>query len=174
MADVHMQRLLDELEARARAEIEQVDADAHARADALRAAVAADGATKQANAFAACDAEFAKRRGAAIADARRDARLALLHAQHELVDRVLDRVQADLSARLAEAGVAQFGARFDELRTFAASGNVEIAADARAGGFTLVADDGHLVIDDTVEAWLAANRAQLAIDICRDAESAPC
>lgn len=174
MPDVHMQRLLGELEARARAEIDQVETDARARAHALRTAMATDAAARQAAAIAECDASFARRRAAAIADARRDARLELLHAQHAFVDRVLARVKDLLTARLATAGIEPFAARFDELRAYAASGAVEIAPDPRAGGFTLVADGGHLVIDDTVNAWLGAERARLAIDICHDAESAPC
>ncbi|HVX38193.1 MAG TPA: hypothetical protein VHB25_01375 [Gemmatimonadaceae bacterium] len=169
-----MNRLLDELETRARAEIEQVERDARDRADALAVGVHEAAAARQAAALAECDAAFARRRAAAVADARREARLALLHAQHAFVDRVLERVQADLAARLAASGVDAFTARVDELRAFAASGAAEIALDARRGGFTLVADGGHLVIDDTVDAWLAAERARLAIDICRDAESAPC
>ena len=173
MADTHLERLLVELGARAQAEIAQVEADAVARAHTIRAASTARGEARKAEAIAALDVEFAQRRNSAIADARRRARRVVLCAQHGMVDRVLARIRRLAVERLAEpaseCGVARRSAL---LRSYAVTSNAVI--ERLEDGIRLQADGGHLSIDDTVDAWLAADRAAIAIDACRSVEDAPC
>jgi len=160
--DSSFQRLLEELGTRARAEIEQV-------------------------------AAAARERNAALSNARHAGRRTLLAAQHALVERVLD---ASGKATIRKLGlcvnVERLVSRADELAAYAGNGAVEVRCqtalaeqitsrlgcrqvrvvsdDAAPWGLTLTADGGRLVIEDTVDAWLAARRSAIAIDVCRRIE----
>ena len=173
MVDAHLERLLAELGDRAQSEIAQVRADATARAESIRAAGMAGAAARRAAALAAVDADFARRRVGALAEARRRARGAVLCAQHTLVDRVLARVRILAAARLAEptsaCGVAR---RSVLLRSYVVGSDAVI--DRSESGIRLTADGGHLTIDDTIDAWLEADRAAIAIDVCHAVEQRPC
>ena len=169
MGDAHLERLLAELGDRAQSEIAQVRADAAARAESIRAAGVAGAAARCAEALAALDADVARRRIGALADARRRARGAVLRAQHALVDRVLAKVRVLAATRLAEpiseCGIARRSAL---LRSYAVRSDVTV--DRTASGIRLTADGGHLAIDDTIDAWLDADRAAIAIDVCHAVE----
>lgn len=173
MADTHLERLLAELGARAQAEIAQVEADATARAQAVRAESTARREARRAEALAALDAEFAQRRHAAIADARRRARRVVLCAQHAMVERVLARIRLLAVERLSEpASECAIARRAALLRSYAVTSDAVI--ERLESGIRLRADCGHLSIDDTVDAWLDADRATIAIDVCRSVEAATC
>lgn len=173
MADAHLERLLAELGERARVEIAQVEADAVVRADAVRARCASAVDARRDGALAALEADLERRRMSALAEARRRGRGAVLRAQHALVDRVLERVRRRAADRLArpesECGVQRRSAR---LRSYAIGADASV--ERVASGLRLTADGGHLSIDDTVDAWLDADRAAIAIDVCRAVESASC
>lgn len=173
MADAHLERLLAELGGRAQAEMAQVGADAAARAESMRADCVAGAAVRRAEAFAALDAEFALRRLSALAEARRRARGLVLCAQHAFVDRVLDRIRVLAIGRLAdpanEYGIAR---RSAILRSYAVSADARI--ERSESGIRLTADAGHLAIDDSIDAWLEADRAAIAIDVCHAVEIASC
>ena len=177
MADAHLERLLAELDERARTEIGQVEADAAARATAIRDEACKRAAARKAESLSALDAEFARHRGSELAEARRRARGTLLAAQHALVDRVLDRARALAVARLASS---DSNCGLDRRATLLAS--YAIGADPTVerleSGLRLTADSGHLEVNDTVDAWLESDRAAIAIELCRavegEGEAAPC
>jgi len=170
MSDEHLDRLLAELGARAGAELEQVRASAEAEASALLGAADERGAARLTAALAASDADYERRRAAAAAGARHDARGALLEAQHALVTRVLERARALVAAELAARPESPaLTTRLAELSTYAVNAKVE-----RRDGLVLVANEGRLVIEDTIDAWLDSERAQCAIDICQAVEQAAC
>ena len=195
--DPHFERLLEELGARSRAEIDQVLQAARTRAAAI--AVESNGriAERRTEALASYDEEARRARGNAVATARRDGRRALLEAQHALIDRVLSAardvttrrlglcVDADRVARRAGELLAYAGPGTVELRcrepmarqvvpALASDARVRVVADDSAPwGLTLVGDGGRLSIDDTVDAWLAGQRAAIAIDVCRAMETPP-
>ncbi|HEU4612656.1 MAG TPA: hypothetical protein VFS15_11290 [Kofleriaceae bacterium] len=50
----------------------------------------------------------------------------------------------------------------------------DASVERMSGGLRLTADGGHLSIDDTIDAWLEADRAAIAIAVCRAVESARC
>jgi vacuolar-type H+-ATPase subunit E/Vma4 len=167
MAGAHFDRLLAGLGERAKAEIAQVRADAEEQATELRVAADRVVARRRADALAACEAEYMRRRAAAAADARHDARGTLLRAQHALVATVMSRARGMVVDRLARDGESPtVAARIAELESFASDGVV-----TSDDGLKLVANDGRLVIDDTVDAWLDGERAQIAIDVCRAVEA---
>lgn len=175
MADGHLERLLVELDERARTEIAQVEADAAARATAIRDEACRRAAVREAGALSALDAEFAHRRGSELAEARRRARGTLLTAQHALVGRVLDRARSLAITRLATPE-----SKRDLDRRAALLGSYAMGADATIerleSGLRLTADSGHLSVDDTVDAWLESDRAAIAIELCRavEGEAAAC
>ena len=173
MADEHLERLLAELGERAQAEIAQVGTDAETRAQSIRIDAVARAAARKAAAVADLEAEFARRRTSELAEARRRARGGVLCAQHALVDRVLDRIRMLATERLAQplsdCGIA---ARSALLRSYAVTADASV--ERVESGIRLSADGGHLTIDDTVEAWLEADRAAIAIDVCRVVEASPC
>ena len=175
MADAHLERLLAELDERARTEIAQVEADAAARATAIREEACKRAAACKVEALSALDAEFARHRGSELAEARRRARGTLLTAQHALVERVLDRARTLAVARLA---TPESRCGLDRRATLLAS--YAIGADAAIerleSGLRLTADFGHLAVNDTVDAWLESDRAAIAIELCRavEGEAAAC
>ncbi len=187
--DTHLDRLLAELGDRAQAELEQVRRDADAQAQAMSHAAEARAQIRTATALAECEAETMRRQANAIADARRAARGALLQAQHALVDRVCARARRRLAPRFADAANGDtMHRRLAELVTFAATTDVEARVPSGTAidstpqwrktespnappGFTLIGDGGHVIIEDTVDAWLNANRPQIAIDVCRAVEA---
>lgn len=173
MADVHLERLLQELDERARTEIAQVEADAATRAEQIRAGGTARGEARKAEALAALETEFARQRNTAVADARRRARGAVLRAQHDLVDRVLAQIRVRAAERLADPASA-FGIkrRSELLRAYAVSEDASV--ESVESGIRVTADGGHLTIDDTVDAWLDADRAAIAIDVCHAVETSSC
>jgi hypothetical protein len=193
--DSHFQRLLDELGARARAEIDQVSAAARTRADTVAAESAARIERRRAAVISECDEDAQRARNGAMAAARYEGRGALLASQHAFVDRVLDAARQATNQRLALCVNAErLVNRADELLSFAGNGSAElrcrtpiaehivaglgadsarvVADDCAPWGLTLTADDGRLCIDDTVDAWLAAERAAIAIDVCGRIEEA--
>ena len=173
MTDGHLERLLAELGERAHAEIAQVEADAAARADAIRARCASAIEARRAEALAAVEADMARRRTTTVAEARRRGRGAVLRAQHALVDRVLEKIRACAAERLAEpASACGIERRSTILRAYAVG--ADSAIERGIDGLRMTADHGHLSIDDTVDAWLDADRAAIAIDVCRAVEAPSC
>lgn len=188
MADSHLDQLIAELGRRAHDELEVVAREAQARIDEIRRAARQQEDTDRGNALAALEADYERRTTVAVADARRAARAAMLSAQHGLVDRVLQRTRDIVARRFAPYAAAngsvaspagsrvdlasRLHARAEELASYASGGDADVAY--AASGISLVADGGRLRIDDTVDAWLAGERRQLAIDVCRSLESVPC
>lgn len=168
MSDSHFERLLAELGERAGAELEQARADAQTRADEILGAAEVRVAKRRDDALVVREAEYARRGAAAAADARHAARASLLRAQHALVAMVIERARAIVVERLEHDGDSPaLAARIAELSSYATNGTV-----TRRDGLELVANEGRLVIDDSVGAWLAGERAQIAIDVCRAVEAA--
>lgn len=173
MADAHLERLLAELGERAQAEIVQVQTDAAARAESVRAGCAERTQSRRAEAVAALEAEFTHRRAISLADARRRARGAVLRAQHQLVDRVLEKIRLRAAERLAQPESARgIATRSALLRCYAMTPDASI--ECVTSGIRLTADGGHLSIEDTVDAWLDADRAAIAIDVCHAVEKSSC
>lgn len=173
MSDAHLERLLAELGERAQAEITQVAADAAARAQSVREGCQVRLESRRSSALAALDSEFARRRTSALAEARRRARGAVLREQHALVDRVLGRIRRLAVERLADpASACGVARRAEVLRSYAVG--ADPATERVESGMRLTADGGHLLIDDTVDAWLDADRAAIAIDVCRAMEHSSC
>jgi hypothetical protein len=173
MPDAHLERLLTELGERARGEITAVDADADERIASLRAEWAQRFVDERERALAECERRAASDAAGEIAALKRDRRSVLLGAQHTLVERVLARASLSLASCFEHAGGHRaVASHIDMLREFAGSPDVEVSVSSR--GITMTADGGHLRIDDSIDAWLAAERPRLAIDICRMAESTTC
>ena len=171
MADAHVERLLAELGERANAELAQAEAAARERADAVREAARRRAEAARTAIVAAAEAEEAARRAAAVANAQAAARGALLEAQHAFVARVRDAARARVTARLASAGDSEhMRARITALEAFAMTKDVRV--ERGPGGLELVADGRHLRIADDVDAWLAAEAPQIALDACRALEEA--
>jgi vacuolar-type H+-ATPase subunit E/Vma4 len=168
MTDAHLDRLLEELGARATAELNAVRDAAVANAADVLAAAAANVDARGAAALAACDAECERHRANALATTRREARAALLHAQHALVDRVIGRAKAIIVQRLAAESSSELLTKRSAALAAFAFGHANVVRGAE--GLRLEADDGRLTIDDTVDAWLARRRARIAIDVCRAVE----
>ena len=171
--DAHLERLLAELGERAQSEIAQVRTEAAARAGSIRAGCASRAEARRTEALAALDAEFSRRRMTVLAEARRRARGTVLRAQYALVDRVFREIRALATERLAQpssdCGIQRRSAL---LRSYAATSDAVI--ERTDSGVRLTADGGHLSIDDTVDAWLDADRAAIAIDVCRAVEKSTC
>jgi hypothetical protein len=144
-------------------------------------------------AIAECDEDIRRWRNSAAAAARYEGRRRLLGSQHALVERVLTAAVEATNRKLSLCvNPEHLAKRAGELLSYV--GNVtaefrcrppiaeQIAArlDPRAArvvadddapwGLTLVGDDGRLTIDDTVNAWLEAERAAIAITVCRRIE----
>ena len=190
MATNAIDQLLADLERRAATEIDAVLDAARSEAARLVEVARAAAEEKRAAAMEACDRQGADERHAALGDARRAGRAELLAAQHALVDRVFARARIEAASRLLEtASTPRIASRIEELAGFI-PGAVEVhcppplvsALQARLDdgarfrvspgvasdvGVTLVGDDGRLRIEDTVDSWLAATRADHAIWICR-------
>ena len=167
MPAAHLERLLDELGERASAEIAQVSADGDSAASELLLAAKRRVAARREIALEACETEYARRRVAAAADASNAARRDLLRAQHALVALVIERARRILVERFErEADATPLKARIAELQSFAPGGVV-----SRANGLRLAANEGRIVIDDSIDTWLEGERAQIAIDLCRAVEA---
>jgi hypothetical protein len=165
MADEHLERLLAELGERAKLEIAQATAAGQAEAERVRAVAELNARERIADALRICEREEAQRRAGEVAVARRRGRRALLEAQHAFVNRVLARAAELIAERLRTAGPEAMQARVDSLLSYAADHDADVRADAT--GITVLADGGHLRIDDSVNAWLEQNHAELAIAVCR-------
>lgn len=173
MVEAHLDRLLAELDERARADIAAVAAETASRIGTMRADQSARLEAERRSALAACERQAACDQASAVAAMKRERRSALLMAQHGLVERVLARVTVQLAGCFEHtAGHAGITRRADMLREFACSSDVSIVVSSN--GISLVADGGHLRIHDTVDAWLAAERPRLSIEICRMMESTTC
>ena len=173
MPDEHLERLLAELGERAQAEIAQVHTDATSRAAAIRCNAAAQADARRLAALQALEADLAHRTMSALADARRQARGTVLRAQHALVDRVLARARALVIEHLADpASDCGITRRAEVLRSYAMTSDAAI--ERGDAGIRLAADAGHLSIDDTVDAWLDADRGAIAIEVCQAVEASPC
>jgi vacuolar-type H+-ATPase subunit E/Vma4 len=191
--DAHFQRLLGELGARAGAELDQVSAAAQARADSIRVESAARIEKRREAAIAQCDEDVQRSRNSALAAARHEGRRRLLDTQHALVERVVSAAVEATNRKLSLCvNPDRLSRRAGELLSYAGNGPAElrcrtpiaeqiaarlrprganvVADDDAAWGLTLVADDGRLTIDDTVDAWLEAERAAIAITVCRRIE----
>jgi hypothetical protein len=167
LAEPHFERLLAELGARAGSELAQVQADADAEACKILSAADRRIARRRDEALAACDAEYARCRAVAAADARHAARADLLRAQHALVDRVIERARSAVAERLAETnGSRALDERVADLSSYAPLDAVVM----KEKGITIIGTQGRLVVDDSVDAWLESERAQIAIDVCRAVE----
>ena len=195
--DPHFERLLEELGAHSRAEIDQVLEAARTRAAAIEAESTDRIARRRTAVLASCDEDWRRARDNAVAGARLDGRRALLEVQHALVDRTVRAAREVTTTRLGLCSDPdRVARRAAELVSYAGDGNVELrgresvarhlapafASDARvrvvAGdtepwGLTVVGDGGRLTIDDTVDAWLDGQRAAIAIDVVRAMETAP-
>ncbi len=185
--------LLSDLEARARAEVEAVQAETRAELDRIRAAAVEQCAELRRNASASCSAELAPSHAAARFGARQAARRIVLEAQHAAIHRVLealptvpcgldkscDTPDAVVAVRVADA-LSYMGDRPSELhcaptivgRVQKALGNrsdVRVTPDPTiAAGIRVASSDGRVVVDDTLHAWLTREAPALAIWI-RDA-----
>jgi len=168
MAEAHFEQLLAELGERASAELAQVQTDGERLSVQVLADADARVMQRRNEALAACESEYARRRAGAAADARHAARGNLLRAQHALVATVIARARAIVAERLGREGeTPAIAARVSELSSYAAGGTV-----TRGDGLSLVANEGRIVIDDSIDAWLDGERAQIAIDVCRAVEAA--
>ena len=191
--DARFQRLLGELGARARAELDQVSAAAQARADSIRVESAARIEKRRGAAMAECDEDVRRSRNGALAAARHDGRRRLLDSQHALVERVVSAAVEATNRKLSLCvSPDRLLRRAGELLSYIGSGPAElrcrtsiaehiaaqlgprdakvVADDDAPWGLTLVGDDGRLTIDDTVGAWLEAERAAIAIAVCQRIE----
>jgi vacuolar-type H+-ATPase subunit E/Vma4 len=191
--DSRFERLLDELGTRARAETDQVLATARARATAVAAESTARIEQRRTAAIESCDAEASHARNAALSKARHEGRRALLAAQHAFVDKILDASRGATHRKLGLcANTERLVSRSEELASFSGNGTTEVRCrtpmaqqitsglgrrgvrvipdDEAPWGLTLVADNGRLVIEDTVDAWLSSQRAAIAIDGCHRIE----
>lgn len=185
------ERLLHELEERARAEAAAVLGDAERQASEIRAAAASRGAERHAAAIRACDDEVSIGHAEALADARLAARRRLLEAQHAAVARVLEEVRRVAAAEANDWSVPDeiLDARVAEVLSYLGGDPAElhcppalverISALARTDAVSVRGDpaievgvrastlDGRVTVDDTLDAWLLHDRAALAIEICR-------
>jgi len=191
--DAHFQRLFNELGARARAEIDQVSAAACARADAVLAESAARITHRRASAIAAADGDAQHSRNDMLAAIRHDGRRALLEAQHALVERVIGAAREATNRRLSLClSTDRLVNRAGELLSYTGNNPAElrcrrsiaeqiasrldvrganvVADDNAPWGLTLIGDEGRFTIEDTVDAWLNAERAAIAITVCRRIE----
>lgn len=195
--DPHFERLLEELGARSRAEIDQVLEAARSRAAAIEAESTHRIAQRRAAVLASCDDDLRRASDNAVAGARLDGCRGLLEAQYALVDRILTAAREVATTRLGLCvDPDHVVRRAAELVSYAGDGNVElrcreslarhlapalasdarvrvVAGDAEPWGLTVICDGGRLTIDDTVDAWLDGQRAAIAIDVVRAVETAP-
>jgi vacuolar-type H+-ATPase subunit E/Vma4 len=189
---VQLDRLLSELEARSRGEIDGVLADARARAAAVRRDAENKRAMRREAALTACEQELAVARRLSLAKAHARARARLLAAQQALVARVLDSARALGPLRLAAVSDEVLRARLAELLAFVDTrgggatlychptilsrlasmvpAEVRVHEDPTlGGGIRLLAEDGRVTVEDTLEAWFERERGALAQAICRRA-----
>ncbi len=185
-------RLLSDLEARARAEVEAVRAEARAETERIRAGAEEQCASLKNNAMEACAAGLAPAFSTARFAASQAARRLVLEAQHCAIRRVLEAVPAlacgqascdaadtVIAARVADV-LSYLGGRPGELCCAATilprvqaslpeGAQVRVVADPGiAAGIRAASADGRVVVDDTLEAWLVREAASLTIAI-RDA-----
>ena len=183
-------QLLSELESRAATEVEAILANARSEAKRLLDDAHAATEKRQAAALEHCDRAAAEELRTSLGEARRAGRGELLEAQHAFVDRVLARAKLDAAPRLLDAAnLPHIVARIQELAAFI-PGAVDIQCPSMlvaalqsslrhqpqlrptpaAGneiGFICIGEGGRVRIDDTVDSWLQATRAQQAIRLCR-------
>lgn len=189
MLDAQVERLLADLEARSRQEIEQVLADARASAARTAANTERRKSERRADALRFVEADTATCRVQALAESRRAALGDLLRSQYAAVDRIIGVARERVSERLASdvelPGLAPRMAALLEYvgdvparircrdaladRVSAAlppTSRVIVDPSAEAPpGFVITDEDDRLTIDDTVDAWLARERPQIAIEV---------
>jgi vacuolar-type H+-ATPase subunit E/Vma4 len=192
---VSLDTLMAALARDADAEAERVLSAARAEAEAIAGRSRAELNERRRAAGAARDAARHALVEERLLGARRDANATLLEARRSLVDRVLHTARAALPSMLAgdvyRSGVpATFAAAKNCLGRRAATAHahpavVPLIADLATGGlpvqsdpgtgagFRLVADDGSLEIDCTLEGRLAARTPELSIAILRRLEHRP-
>lgn len=189
MLDEQVDRLLADLAARSRTEIEETLVDARASAARTMADTERHKAERRADAFRFIDADAAVQRAQALADARRAALGDLLRSQYAAVDRIIAVTRERVAARLATdvelpglrpriaallEYVGDVPARIrcrDALAVRLSSALppkcrviVDTSEDALPG-FVITDEDGRVTIDDTVDAWLARERPRIAIEV---------
>jgi len=185
-------RLVQELEAQVAAETAGLLTTAREEAARIRAEGAERVAASRAGALGECEEATATGHATALAASRLEGRRLVLEAQHAAVERVLAEVprqagdiartsrvrDADLRARVAVV-LAYLGDEAAELRcapalfdrivgtlpddsTLRACPDQKIAVGIRGYGI-----DGRIVVDDSLQGWLATERQRLAIEILR-------
>lgn len=190
--DASTERLLRELEARARAEADAVLSAAGQEVERIRGAAAAECASAREAAIASCERSSAGTHAARLAAARLEARRAVLAAQHAAVARVLEQVRQVASgmgggsrapddvvaARVADV-LSYLGGESSEIwcapaiaprvAALVRGGPVDVHVDtAILAGVRAATRDGRVTVDDTLDAWLAHEQQLLAIEICRE------
>ena len=88
-------------------------------------------------------------------------------------DAMVERIRQQAATQFAQPESERgFSRRCAILRSYAVSADASV--ERVASGLRLTADDGHLSIDDTVDAWLDADRGAIAIEVCQAVEASPC
>jgi vacuolar-type H+-ATPase subunit E/Vma4 len=191
-----LEELIGRLERDAAARIATIEAEAQAEVDAVEASAARAASRISEEALAARRAERRVRLDRELSEARHTARADRLRAEHALLARVMDRASAlllgddidrgealtwALPARVAEA------LRFVEGRAArvrcrpALAPSIRSATAGRAGvaveevpsmapGFSVVAEDGSLEVDDTLPSRLRRLRPRLLIELLAEVE----
>lgn len=185
-------RLLQELEAQVAAEAAGLLTAAQHEATRIRAEGVERVAAFRAAALGECEEATATGHATALAASRLDGRRLVLEAQHAAVDRVLSEVprqaseiaratalrDADIQARVAVV-LAYLGDEAAELRCAPAlydrivgmlpdESKLRVCPDQKiAAGIRGYGTDGRIVVDDSLEGWLATERQRLAIEILR-------
>lgn len=176
-------------------------------ADAEAARILDDGRARAAAITAASDARIAQRRAAtvqrretaarahherALAHSRRAARARVLEARTALLDRLFERVRAELPVVAASSAYYDtLGTRLERLRGYTGgqpvtiqcmpslvgairrlartNGHLRIAPDRQiAAGFRVLSDDGRVEIDARLESTLERMRPRLALEALRE------
>lgn len=180
--------LLARLERDADGEIARILDDGRARAAAITAASDARSAEQRAATLQRRESTARAQHERALARSRRAARARVLEARAALLDRLFERVRADLPAIAASSAYrATLGTRVERLRVYTGgqpvtiqcapalvgamrrlvktNGHLRIAADRDvAAGFRVLSADGRLEIDARLESRLERLRPRLALE----------
>lgn len=187
-----LEALLAELDADAAAERDAVVAEARERADAIRAESGRALSRTRRDRLGAAEAEEARKALAEISEARSEARRLVLDARRRLSERVRTEVERRIETsaddpvylprlahelreaiRLAPSGQAALRVA-PELAAQAgeAISHVDVTPDPDVrSGFLLVADEGRVVVDGTLDARLRLTWPRLAPRVLRELDA---
>lgn len=189
--------LLDELKRGAEAEREAVLGDARARAERIRGESTARLNREQADRLAPRERELKATNARTLAEARRRGRATALAARQRVFERVFARARERLAALASdEAYRNAIPSHLGEALVYmgdvpvvircppALAGAVRAALEGRADaqiaedetmgpGVVVQAADGHVVVDNTLEARLTRLRPVLSVELARELEAIP-